>query len=232
MARIVSPVWSIIRGSIAGTTYFANQYHAIVARQRVAPTGGFGPYQQIMRSSFSGANATWETLTKDVQDDWDLYADGLVWSGPTGTYKVPGRQAFMAGRSLQNYANNRGLVVPNFVTTAPVTPGFLSPTNIAGAPPTGPGTGVGVTFTKDATDDTMAIVQISPPFDKERNLYNGPWNTRDAVAVINAAGSVVVEFLGLTLGKIHFIRISFVADDAAPRIAAPVIIRAIAVTVP
>lgn len=233
MARILSSPWSIIRGSIAGTTYFANQFHQIVARARTAPVQPGTLFQAIARSAINGAESAWAGTPKANQDDWDLYAAQTPFSGPLGPYTVPGRQMFIAGRALKLYIDRRTLAIATFDETAPpVMAGFLN-IQPSVSVPVGPGTGIALSVIADASSPTLVMVQVSAAFTKERNRYKGPWdNAKSVAAVIPAAATVLLEILGLHDGGIYFTRAKAVADDAPERISAEFFSRHIAVTIP
>lgn len=230
MARILSSPWSIIRGSIAGTTYLSNQFHPIIARARTAPVQPMTEFQTNIRSSMAAATNVWDTLTPPVQLGWDLYGSATQWPGPLGTYTVPGRQIFMAGRTLQEYVNLRALCIPTFVTDPPAPMiGFYNLKSVGCVAPTGPGTGVAVAFTTEAAQDGLIFAEVSPPFSTSRKRYKGPWNSSTAQAqVFPANTSGTLEFLGLVDGCVYFVRIKAVADDASPRISPEYIVRCVA----
>lgn len=233
MARALSQVYTIIRGSVGGLTYLANQYHQIVVRARTAPVQPNTTYQAMIRTAFTAALDVWANLDAKEQEKWDDYANATPFPGPLGPYTVTGRLIFAAGRSLQEYILARSLATPSFVTTAPIAlAGFYDLKNVACVPPTGPGTGVAVTIGAETTSACAAFVEISPGFPKARKRYKGPWVTADSQAVIIPLNtSAIVEFLNLTVGVTYFIRVKAVADNVPPRISAAHIIRCIGQTV-
>lgn len=232
MARILSSPWSIIRGSIAGTTYFANQYHQIVARARTSPATLPSGNQTKIKSAFAAALGTWQSLSEAVQDDWNLFAKTCTYQGATGSYNVPGQQIFQGARALQNYVLLQAWAAPTLVTGAPATTGFNLLGNVTPIPYVGPGTGVSVSFQTDPVDASMIVGSISPPLDKENLKYGGPWRVRDSqAAILPADAGSFMEFDNLLPGKIYFVRLIAVSDDIAPRISASYIVRDVAQTV-
>lgn len=234
MARMLSQVATIIRGSVGGLTFSANQFYQIIVRPRTAPVQPNTTAQQLVRNALTAANGTWNGLTTVVRQQWDSYALNLSWPNPLGTHKVPGRQVFVAGRSLQNYVFDAGLAVPTFVTTAPPSFfGFYLPQNVVAGPPTGIGTGFGVGITPEANIDCTALIEIQGPFPDTVNRYKGPWDNAQTVAVvIPAATTTVTNFLVGADDDIYFVRVKMVADDAPPRISAQSILRVAVSTVP
>lgn len=234
MARCLSHLHVIMRGSIAGVTYLSNQYHQIVARARTAPVQPNTLRQAIIRSAYTNASGAWQTMTDVVREAWHEYSQTCLWPGPLGDYTVPGRQIFMGGRTLQVYILSRGLAVPSIVTTPPVTPGFLTPSNVNMTPFLPPGaTGCALTVSADLIDDTLVYVQRSRSFNPTRMRFKGPfWGTFDQAAIVPSAATVTITFDGLEDGKAYFFRVKCVADDASPRISPVYYLRGIAKTNP
>lgn len=184
-------------------------------------------YQTNARSAMAAAANIWDTLSAAQQLGWDLYGAATQWPGPLGSYTIPGRQIFMAGRSLQEYCNLRALAVPTFVITPPAPMiGFYNLKNVGCVTPSGPGTGVAVGFTTEAADDCLVFAEVSPPFSASRKRYKGPWVASSAQAgIFGAPTSGLIEFLGLEDGCYYFVRIKAVADDSSPRVSPEYIVR-------
>lgn len=229
MARIISPVWSIIRGSIGGTTYLANQFHQIVARARTAPVQPNTTPQTIIRGALEAASDLWANETDVIRQAWDLYAKGTPFSGPLGPYTVPGRQIYIAGAALSIYITNSGLALPSLDTSPPWGSGFMNLKNVVPATPIGPGTGIAVSIGAEVLTDAAVLVEISRAFTPSRYRYKGPWDvSRIAAAIIPKNTTVLVEFLGLQADSIYFTRVKGVADDAPCRVSAEFINRHVA----
>lgn len=230
MAKILSPVWSIIRGSIGGTTYFAGPTGQIIARARTAPVDPGTLFQTLARNAMDDASSVWENLPAAEQTLWDTYALTVTYNKATGSYSPTGRQALMAGRSLQRYMATRGLETPTLVQDAPLTTGLLLPTQINMIAPVGIGIGFGIALRADLIDDTMVMVNVAGPFSKERHFWKGPWDTLATVSEIVPANTLtVIDRLGLQLNRTYFARVKCVADDASPRVSAEFFLRGIAI---
>lgn len=229
MARIISPVWSMIRGSIGGTTYLANQFHQIVARVRTAPVQPNTNAQTLIKGALEYASDQWLQLTDPIQSGWDLYARGTPFPGPLGPYTVPGRQMFMAGCSLSNYIAVSTFAATALDTTPPIGTGFLNLKNVHAVPPTGPGTGIAVSIGAEVMTDCACLVEISRAFTSARKRFKGPWNIAMCKGVVIPKNTtVLVEFLGLVEDAIYFTRVKAVGDDAPCRISAAFINRHVA----
>ena len=234
MARLLSQIATVIRGSIGGITYTANQFHAIIMRARVSPVQPNTTAQQLARSAMISAQETWNGLTDTVRSAWQQYARFLIFTSPTGTYTIPGRQAFIAGRSLQNYLFETGLAVPTFDTDAPQQIlGFYLPQSVNIVDPVTPlSTGIGVSITSEAAVGCAFLIEISAPFTGTRNRFKGPWDTSQSQGgVLAADATVVVDFVDYNLDDVLFVRVKIVADDAPPRVSSQVILRGVAVTI-
>lgn len=229
MARILSPVWSMIRGSIGGITYFANQFHQIVARVRTAPVQPNTNAQTIIKAALEFASDTWLQMSDVAQNAWDLYARGTPFAGPLGPYTVPGRQMFMAGCSLSSYIAVSGFAAPSLVTTPPIGSGFLNLKNVNPVAPDGPGTGIALTIGAETLTDCCCLVEISRAFTSARKRFKGPWNIAMCQGVVIPKNtSVKIDFLGLVEDAIYFTRVKAVGDDAPCRISAAFINRHVA----
>lgn len=222
MAKILSHVWSIARGSVGGITYMSGPHGQIIARQRTAPVDPSSLLQSQVRASWDNAVGVWLGLSAAEKTNWENYALTAIFMGATGNYTVTGRALFMAGRSVQEYIRLRGLAAPTMVTTGPATDGFLLPSGFDVTAPAGIGTGIGVHVTADPTDDTIAFINVSKAFNLTRNFWKGPYDPVLTAAVIIPAGTTVVtDFLPLPIGKRFHVRVKCVADDASPRVSAP-----------
>lgn len=231
MAKIISPVWSIIRGSIAGTTYLAGPTGQIIARQRTAPVDPGTFIQTMMRSSLAYAAGLWDAQTLANQESWQNYAETVTYQKATGNYHPTGRQAFMAGISMSKYIDTRGLASPTEVTTPPELTGFLLPSNLSMGAPAAAGTGFTVNITADPTDDTLTLINVAGPFGKERNFWKGPWVPQLTYAAIVPGGtSTQLDCIGLIVNRTYFTRVKCVADDASPRVSTEYFMRGVAET--
>ncbi|MCG8431025.1 MAG: hypothetical protein MJA29_07620, partial [Candidatus Omnitrophica bacterium] len=154
MAKANSHTLSNIRGSVGGLTYTANQFQTIVMRTRAAPTNPKTDFQTEVRSAFSGAETLWKGLSGSQRAQWNDYADTLTFTGPLGTYKLPGRQVFMGIFTCATYWKQRGGAIGALDPTPPVIPGFLDIDNVHTSSFTAPGaTGVALQFEYSGAED-------------------------------------------------------------------------------
>jgi hypothetical protein len=217
MARLLSHPYVTIRGSVAGTTYLANQFHQIVARARTAPVQPNTNPQTSIRAALSGANIRWkDILLPSERDLWEDYALTCQYQGPIGPYTVPGRLIYIAGRSLADYINARGWLVVAAVDTVPSEPGFYA---LAGIDcikgPLAPGTGFQVIVNNFGSHDVAALVNCSIPFGETRNRYKGPWSDALTVAAnCPAAASTVIDVYTPVADMFYFFRVRGVVNDA------------------
>jgi len=231
MARMLSPLASVLRGSIAGLTFLANQYHQIVVRQKTAPVNPKTPHQEIMRTAFANASTQWRSLTDDQRKGWSEYAKSVVYPGPLGDYSPTGRNIFMANLGLVGYINSRALDIIVVSLSAPLVDGVPSWATISIAAPTVPGTGFSVHLGNNCGFEMNYFITHSIPFDPTRLRWKGPWDSESAVSDGVADASVAdVDFLGLTLDRIYFVRVRGVTVEGGHRSTFEVILRAVAET--
>lgn len=206
MARIVSPVWSEARGSIAGTTYLTTPTGQIIARQRTRPVDQPTNPRTHIRNTMITLASAWRELTDQQRGDWDVWAGGHGYSN--------GRQAFMAGPAVIEYVIRSMLLTPQIsrVNTAPngtKTPSVAVQT----LTPVGPGTGlVNIGMDNEGAMDCVCLIEISPPQDPSRNYYKGPWDSSRTTAIVAAdASQGSYEFEGLQTDAKYFIRVRAVS---------------------
>lgn len=231
MARLLSPVWAIIRGSIGGTTYTANQFHQIIARARTAPVQPNTTPQTDIKTAFTSSENTWDNLTDADQLAWEDYASATPYSGPLGPYTVTGRHMFLAVFALLLYMNNTLAAGLSGVTDPPPTPGFSMLPSFSAGPPQLGVTGIALSATIPIGEDDITMFgQRSIAFTVTRRRFKGPWVSRHNVAVdfLNGVPNSV-EFGGMAIGDIGFARIRGIRTDDPHRIAQEVIIRFTAV---
>jgi len=227
--RAQSHIFNIMRGSIAGVTYFANQFHQIVARARTAPVDPSTDPQQDIRASMSYASQLYDALSDANKLLWDQYADTVNYSGPFGNYTIPGRQMCIGCVSVPYYLGQQGISIGVADATPPTTSGKLGLTGIGYQAPTSVGTGVEVVFTNPNTETCIIYAEISGKQTASRFRYKGPFDSStldsDSVAT-TASGSI--EFLGLDDGGIYFVRLRAVTNANPFRLSNETIIRCVA----
>lgn len=217
--RMLSQVATVMRGSVGGVTYTANQFKAIIQRARVAPVQPNTQAQSRIKAAFSTAAALWPQQIQAVRDAWDDYASSLTYEGPLGTYTLPGRQVFMSNIGWMKYLLNRGVSFTTQELTAPTNQGFLGIGDVTFTPPSSGETGFTVTIQNPNFEDIIAVTYRSVAFGKARNRYKGPFETQTLTATpVEAASSANFSYTGLELGSIYFISLRFIVDDGAKRI--------------
>lgn len=230
MAKIISPVWAIIRGSIAGTTYMANQFHQIIARAKTSPVNPNTNFQTTVRSAFAAAEAAWKGLTDDQRGKWDEYAGQTPRQNPLGPITLTGRLFARGIITLRQYLVGQYGTVFTPQDTAPLTPGMLTIDHITTVAPAGPGTGVGCSFNNPAGNgDINIMVNISQAFEGTRKFFSGPWDTSSTgISTTPDASQPIISFLGLVEDKIYFLRIRCIQKVGPHKITEEFILRAIA----
>lgn len=219
MARALSHLHSLIRGSVGGLTYFSNQFHQICMRQRTAPVQPNTPYQTGIRTAFDHAESYWEAITQAWRDAWDDYAVTCVYPGPAGPYTVPGRQLFVGTLALAIYADAIKPAEFGIFLEAPVVSGWFNPGTIAAATYSGETQGIALSISIPEGREAVAVVDLSIAFNLTRTRYKGPWITTAKTIEATAPGHLHIDIdrPAGTLGKAIFTRTrSFTATLGIP----------------
>lgn len=229
----LSQLFTVMSGSIGGVTFTRNSFASIVARARVAPVNPSSAAQTDIRTAFSFATQRWESMDQSERDGWEDYADSLVWEGPTGTYKVPGRLVWLANASFLQYFNNTGLAVIPVIDAPPAVTGFAKFDLINSADPAVPGTGFDINLQQNSGDDMAVLVQISLGFNPTRRRYKGPWaDAQTAYVSLPTGPTLNYPITGLVAGQAYFFRVRGVTEDTGHRGTAAFIGRHIAAVNP
>lgn len=231
MARLLSPVASIMRGSVAGLTYFSNQFHQIVVRARTAPVQPSTPYQSTIRQSFDRGCVEWDNLTDSDRALWNDYAATCKFPGPLGEYTVPGRQLMIGCYAFLQYILTRSLASPSIDTHAPSVNGFAGIDTIIASALPAPGTGFQVSVHNPNSESLCVMIERSLGFKPSRTRYKGPWVCSASQALlIPTDTSSAVSFTGLSVGMRYFYRVRGVTEDDPMRESAAFIGNVLATT--
>ena len=228
MAKFLSQIMTIARGSVGGVTFTANQFQQLIMRAKTAPVNPSSSVQSSIRSAFAQACSRWAILTDEQRQAWSDYAETLQFTGPLGPYTMPGRQVMVGNLTLVLYGNNylETPLVP--IWTAPTTPGFTAFSDVKPVPVT-TGVGVALTITNTTGKDMHALVERSIAFPASRNLFKGPFLSSSAQFVpCPDPTSVLLEFKNLEVGAVYFMRVRGVQTETAHRITPELIFRAVA----
>lgn len=233
MARLLSQIATVIRGPIGGIVFTANGSHSIVARARVSPVNPSTAPQTDIRTGFSFANQRWEDMTQAERDGWKDYAQSLVWEGPLGEYKVPGRQTWLANASFLQYLNNSGLATITVLDTPPIVTGFSKFDLIQTQDPAVPGVGFDLNLAQTSGVNMAVLIQVSLGFNPTRERYKGPWaNAQTRFLSLPSGVTTNVPITGLVDGQAYFFRVRGVTETVAHRGTSSFIGRHIAATNP
>ena len=228
MARMRGIHADVIRGSIGGNTFFANQFHQILIRQRTSPVNPSTTAQTQIRSAISGASGLYDNLTQAQKVAWDNYADTLAFPNPLGPITVPGRQVAVGNLGFREYCKTLGESFTGSVNTAPTVSGFLTISNITIVDLGAPGTGFGVSVYNPNPETIKVMYQLSPQFGSGRFRYKGPWvHSTTTFSDINTVSSGVEEFEVGSDGDIYFVRLRAVSEEDEVRLSAESIVRAV-----
>lgn len=233
MARLLSIVASIIRGSTGGLTYSANQFHQIIVRARTSPVNPNTTNQTTIRSAFNVASQAWKVMATPVRLAWEEYADSLTYEGPLGPYTMPGRQVCIGNLALAGYIASRELyaLVPS--VAAPIVPGFLDIGNIVWAPAGAGETGFIVSVENPNLFDVVVFAQRSIAFGTSRYRFKGPYlSDTDMAQKILSQTTGPLEFYDLTKDAIYFVHLRAITEAGPYKISTDYFLRCISVETP
>ena len=214
MAKVKSHLFSIMRGSVGGINYTANQYHQIIARNRTSPVNPRTNKQSMVRSSFSEALAQWVNLSISAQTAWNDWASLVTFTGPLGEYQISGRNAFIMHLAPSNYL--RALPAPDHVASqsVPAVYGMMPIGWIQQFAPSDAGTGIDISVVNDDDYEKIALVTLSPVLISQRRSYQGPWSTAEPTkTVIVASSATLIKIRGLEEDRFYAVRLRFLRND-------------------
>lgn len=228
MAVVISPVWSKIRGTIAGTTYLSGPGNPIIARQYVHPVNPNTQYQQMVRNGMVQSVAQWENLEDSERYGWENYAESMGQSGM-------GRRFFIAQWGLGYYINQRSavdLLVQK--DTAPALAGLFNFSVETPVPLGTPGTGFQVPiYNYEVSDDGVVMAVLAGPFTAARYKFKGPFPGEGTITqAISFGTGGILSFEDLIEDGVYFVKVRGMTgktgDGLPGRLATQAIVRAIA----
>lgn len=232
MARMLSLEAAIVRGSIGGRTYLANQYHQIVIRQRTSPVNPNTSFQTMIRAAFANSSVLWNGLTDEERTAWDDYAASLVYQGPLGPYSLPGRNVFLSNITFGYYLNYRTGLPPTLYTQAPELPGFCAITDIHTDVLSAPGIGFSLNCFNSDPDPLIVAAWRSRAFGPARMRFKGPFASHTLKTITVGPDSAgLIDFEGLTDGAVYFVTVRAMALTYGYRISTDSFVRAVSAEV-
>lgn len=233
MAKAQSHILTSPRGSVGGLTYSANQFAQIVLRTRTSPVQPNTNAQTLIRQAMNAASMAWKGLTDLQRTAWENYALTVQYSGPHGTYNLPGRQIFISTYSLAYYLNSIGATPISVSDLPPTIPGKFSVGEILAEPGPNPGIGFGISILGNDTEVGMALIDVSPPQNLTRMRYKGPWDPSKTTFLNLPIGvSTIKTFDNLVTDRAYFVRIRVVTSVTPHRITSVTYLRVISDTLP
>lgn len=224
MAKLISPLFSQIKGSIGNTTFYDTPVNPICSRSRVSPFNPNSERQLISRLSFLQAVAAWSLLSSAQRQDYHDLALSLKSSYPSLVKTSNGRSLFcrlfsvqqlMAARDLITFSNLINIDMP-YVAETPQTIAAISPL-------TGIGTGFVITIWNYHAYDLTWIAELSPPLPLTTYFYSGSfdWDHSGSGSINQATGpgspgSVVGVYSTLLPNKAYFVRIRLISKASLP----------------
>lgn len=221
MAKASSHLMNVIRGSVGGLNYTANQFAQIVMRIKTNPVNPSTDYQNYVRNGFSYSSGLWKnTLTDAQRRAWHQYAQTVEYESPTGNYFLPGRQMFIAIHTLMKYMTIQGEVFTFSDYSAPIITGNLAiVVEPSAAPAAASTTGFDVEVSNPGTEIIKVYAEISIPFLDQRNRYKGPYLPETFQTIeLAASASDDLVFAGLVEDMIYFVKVRGITKQTPHRI--------------
>lgn len=232
MARALSQIVTVIRGSVGGITWTANQWHQILLRARTAPVQPQTVAQNWIKTAFASASESWKAMSSANQELWRQYGQTVVYTGPMGEYTLPGRQIFIANLTLVNYLNESGADTITPILDPPEINGRYAFDSITAVDLSAPGTGFGISVANPAGEAAAAVMEISRAFGASRLRYKGPFLSGSLVSLTLAADtSTFQDFSGLVENSVYFVRIRGLSTESPHRLTKETILRVTATVV-
>lgn len=177
MAKILSQVDTVRRGSVGGITYTANRYAAIVARARTVPVNPNTGYQSTVREIFKHLCGDWvNSLDQEDRDSWVWAASYHPYEGPLGTYHIPGRNYFIAVKMFRNWIHTHYSGALGDALKWNFGGGWESLGTIVLGPKLAPGKGFSVAFSRTAGNaDLIVSIQMSLQQPASVSYFKGPF---------------------------------------------------------
>jgi len=229
MARLLSHVASVIRGSVGGLTYTANRKHAIVARARVVPSNPKTTYQVNARAAFAQALNAWYGEDGDIRAAWETYANSVSKEGPLGKRSLSGREAYIGTQSFAILAYQRGLVSDLPDGSVPIYFGWLPFNVVKVSKPSVEETGFEI-FVHNFSGTSVNVTAVrSNAQPATHNAYKGPLDQSSwSKAIVSPDDDGLISFYNLTEGLVYFVVLRAVLDANPYMISTQHVIRCIA----
>lgn len=234
MAKFLSQVYTSIRGSVGGIVYTKNQFAGLIARAFSAPTNPMTNGQEVIRTAFSRASEEFQGLPVADRAAWDEYAATLVYQGPHGPYKLPGRQVFISNFGLALFLDSIGGSAISVAPAPPAIAGFENIGTVQTATYTPAGsTGISISIGNPNDYALVALVQRSIAWELTKNRYYGPWpfEADQAVDIAPSTSTIIdIPVPAQQSGKVIFTRVRCITASGPHRITSDFILRHIAET--
>lgn len=206
MAKVISPVWSQIAGSIGGTTYQVGHKHSIIARSKPAPPTPTSTNQLLLQQAFGEASAQWTSLSTADRRGWENFSVKRHNAGLSPYRFTGGRYAFISGWSFARYLNLRFGAAPAPVDTPPDNEFFTALVFLGTTPPPAGNTGFIYTVQNIGTRRCTMFIQNSGVMSPTRNYFRGPYPNGNQVYDMMPGQIRSFTATGLTVGDTYFYR--------------------------
>lgn len=223
MAKVISPIFSVMSGKIGGMVFLHGRGGLIIARALVIPINPQTEYQSAVRSHLTDASRDWGVrLTQAQRDVWEDYAKITPYTNTIGQEVIlTGHQMYVAVRTAI-LGVDPATPIGQFDNCGCEGGMFRTPLcTVADCPDLGDIGGV-ITVTNDDTTEAMSgDITLSPPQGAAKNFYKGPYDPKTATPFgpIAAGDSEEVPFCELScVGSRYFYKVRAFKDQTPHKI--------------
>ena len=233
MAQYLSPLVTILRGSVSGCTFTATRTASLAIRRRVKGCQLNNNNQIFARSALASAAWLWRSITSAQRSNWAVYGASVSKTKPTGSYFLTGREAMIGATQFAIMMAERGLISGDPDGSAPTLSGWLPIPTITIVPLIASGTGFRIQYSLPSSvtiDLCYARTAGGSPTRESKAipLDHSTWTKQTIVGP--ASGYIVIT--GLTAGQAYWYVFRALATSNPYRISPQQTLKGIAAVYP
>jgi hypothetical protein len=224
MAKLISPYFSQIKGSIGDTTFYDTPDNPINARSRVKPFNPSSSDQMTSRLAFAAAVGTWPALSSSQRLNYHDLAAQLKANFPSLVKTANGRSLFCRFYSIQELFYRIGVSTMHGQINIDNTYCVETPQTVGETTPiVTPGTGFTLVIYNYHDADLRYVFELSAPQRLVTNFYSAgfDFDLAQSSTVEHAAGPgdpgiARLHYTTLQPNKAYFVRIRLMPDYGDP----------------
>ena len=233
MAQLISPIASMIRGSVAGLTFSATRNSPITLRRRLSPVHVFSMNRVASKGSLGVASGMWNALTQLQRDAWVTFGLSLSKTKPEGAYTLTGREAMMGVTAFAHRMFQLGLISAEPSGVAPVVFGWETPPTFTVTTLVVAGTGFRVRVQYPLSQSVDIFYCLSYAGSGRRMTRNSYMNQSTWTKLsLSGISDQYIVLTGLTAGAAYYLQIRCMNPTAPYRISNLITVRGVAAVYP